>query len=387
VNSKEKFRPRLSEDCLICGTGLTGFGGFMLGLTGLKRSSVNPNVCNRCNMHIEDGKIVEVSILFVDLCSFTSITHELGPEKTHSIVHSFLNNTSAAIIEHDGIIDKYIGDAVMALFNVPIQCIDHSANALAVTKDLTKIMPELSEQHGLDLKFSGGLATGAVRVGKLGSKDVNDFTAIGDAVNRAARLQAQARPGEIVLDNGAYQYVEILHPEILPEEMDLKGFPSTVLGYRIPVAENSENLAITNENNKTPISKRRLPGIAFFIALLGSPCILGAALSPGAIVLAIGSITGASLPSLIPTPYFMDQWWVRLPFILFALLATGINLYLVFNARNIRKKLIYEGAKVQLSPKEKRTETGVLILSILTIFIIILGSLSHHFVMHHLHFS
>ena len=77
-------------------------------------------------------------------------------------------------------------------------------------------------------------------------------------------------------------------------------------------------------------------------------------LSLGAIVLAIGSITGASLPSLITTPYFFDQWWVRLPFILFALLATGINLYLVFNARNIRKKLIYGGAKVQLSPKENR---------------------------------
>jgi len=103
-------------------------------------------------------------------------------------------------------------------------------------------------------------------------------------------------------------------------------------------------------------------------------------------VLAIGSITGASLPSLIPTPYFIDQWWVRLPFILFALLATGINLYLVFNARNIRKKLIYDGAKVQLSPKEKRTEIWVLILSLLTILIIILGSLSHHFVMRHHHF-
>ena len=77
---------------------------------------------------------------------------------------------------------------------------------------------------------------------------------------------------------------------------------------------------------------------------------------------------------------------MRLPFILFALLATGINLYLVFNARNIRKKLIYDGAKVQLSPKEKRTEIWVLILSLLTILIIILGSLSHHFIMRHHHF-
>ena len=67
MNSKEKIiNSRLSEDCLICGTFLTGFGGFLLGLTGLKRSSVNPNVYNRSNIHIEDGKIVEVSILLVN---------------------------------------------------------------------------------------------------------------------------------------------------------------------------------------------------------------------------------------------------------------------------------------------------------------------------------
>ena len=210
-----------------------------------------------------------------------------------------------------------------------------------------------------------------------------DFTAIGDAVNRASRLQAQARHDEIVLDTAVFQQIESTFPEIFQEEMNLKGFPSTVLSYRIPIAVNVKNPIIINENNKTPIRKKKGLCFSFFTALLGSPCILGAALSPGAIVLAIGSITGASLPSLIPTPYLIDQWWVRLPFILFALLATGINLYLVFNARNIRKKLIYDGAKVQLSPKEKRTEIWVLILSLLRILIIILGSLSHHLVMRH----
>ena len=158
---------------------------------------------------------------------------------------------------------KYIGDAVMALFNIPIQCSDYSANALAVTNDLTKIMPELSEKHGLELKFSAGLAFGAVRVGKLGSNDIKDFTAIGDAVNRASRLQAQARPGEIVLDTGAFQQVESTFPEIFPEEMNLKGFPATVLGYRKPIAANVKNPIIINENNKTPIRKKRGSALAF----------------------------------------------------------------------------------------------------------------------------
>ena len=154
----------------------------------------------------------------------------------------------------------------------------------------------------MELKFSAGLAFGAVRVGKLGSNDIKDFTAIGNAVNRSSRLQAQARPGEIVLDAGAFQQVESTFPEIFTEEMNLKGFPSTVLSYRIPIAANVKNPIIINENNKTPIRKKKGLCFSFFTALLGSPCILGAAIRPGAIVLAICSITGASLPSLIPTP-------------------------------------------------------------------------------------
>ena len=105
--------------------------------------------------------------------------------------------------------------------------------------------------------------------GKLGSNDIKDFTVIGDAVNRASRLQAQARPGEIVLDTGAFQQVESTFPEIFPEEMNLKGFPATVLGYRIPIAANVKNPIIINENNKTPIRKNSDSTLAFLQHSLG----------------------------------------------------------------------------------------------------------------------
>ena len=115
----------------------------------------------------------------------------------------------------------------------------------------------------MKLKISAELAFGAVRTGKLGSNDIKDFTAIGDTVNRTSRLQAQARPGEIVLDTGAFQQVESTFPEIFPEEMNLKGFPATVLGYRITIAANVKNPIIINENNKTPIRKKRGSALAF----------------------------------------------------------------------------------------------------------------------------
>ena len=386
-NTRQDPKERsLSDDCLVCGTGMTGIGGFVLGLTGVKRASKNPNVCNRCNMHIEDGQIVEVSILFVDLCSFTAMTHDLGPEKTHSVVDAFLSSATQVVVARDGVVDKYIGDAVMALFNIPIQRPDHTASAVAAAKDIMTLMPDLSETYGTTLQCRAGVATGAVRVGRLGSTDVKDFTALGDAVNRAARLQAQARPGEVVVDVGAYQQVTDTFPDSTAEEMELKGFPSPVLGHRLSLDPDSKPGATTDEADRTRRrrKRRRLPAFgAFFAALLGAPCILGAALSPVPLVLAVSSVLGSSAPALIPSPYLIDHWMIRLPLMSLAVIVVGINFFMVFNARSARKRLHATGQIIELTVRERRRETWVLALSSLTVAIIVLENLAHHFVMHH----
>jgi len=370
----------LSDDCLICGTILTGIGGRILSFTGLKRSDVNPNICNRCNMHIQDGKTCEVSILFVDLCSFTEITHMLGPDKTHRLVDQFLKEITDAVLKNYGVIDKYLGDAAMALFNVPIQKEFHAELSLKVVNQLKKIMPNLSKEHDVDLNFSAGLALGAVRVGKLGSKDIKDFTVIGDAVNRSARLQAQANPGEIVLDIGAFSHVKNKFSDIKEEKMSLKGFPSEVSGYRINI--NSKSSGITENKIKNTNSRNRFPAYwSVILALFASPCIAGAALSPGAIVLAFGALSGSSLSSLSSTPYVVDQWFIRLPFMFFACLAIGINFYMIYNARKVRKTLLADGIKLELTIKEKRIEKWVIILSLIAISVICFEFISHHFVM------
>ncbi|SVA62912.1 uncharacterized protein METZ01_LOCUS115766 [marine metagenome] len=386
MNTKQHSgKPLLSDDCLVCGTGLTGIGGFVLGLAGVKRAIKNPNVCNRCNMHIEDGQIVEVSILFIDLCSFTAMTHDLGPEKTHTVVDSFLSSATQAVLDQDGVVDKYIGDAVMALFNVPIQRPDHTARTITAAKDIIALMPRLSETHGTNLQCRAGVATGAVRVGRLGSADVNDFTALGDAVNRAARLQAQARPGEVVVDVGAYQKVANTFHNSPAESMDLKGFPSPVLGHRLAVTPDVEPGSFSDEVDGSRLGKtRRLPSFgAFLVALLGAPCLLGAALSPVPLVLAISSVVGSSAPVLISSPYLIDHWMVRLPLMLLALIAVGINLFMVFNARRVRKSLQAAGQHIELTARERKRETWVLALSFLTIAMVALENLAHHFVMHH----
>lgn len=86
-------------------------------IAGIRRSSRNPNLCSRCNTHVEEGRIVELSLLFADLSSFTELTHELDLERTHEVVDAFLKMTTNVLVEHGAFIDKYVGDAVMAFFN------------------------------------------------------------------------------------------------------------------------------------------------------------------------------------------------------------------------------------------------------------------------------
>jgi adenylate cyclase len=165
---------------------------------GIRRSPRNPNICTRCSTHVEEGRMIEITVLFADLSSFTELTQELGAEKTHQVVDAFLRMATDALVQHGAFIDKYVGDAVMALFNVPIISEDHARRAVTAATELITRLKLLGAGFGLELNASVGIATGFARVGRLGSDDAKDYTAIGDVVNLAARLQSKAGAGEIL---------------------------------------------------------------------------------------------------------------------------------------------------------------------------------------------
>src|ERR671911_1671277 len=98
--------------CVICGTALAGPLAYVFRAVGVSRSPRNPNLCNRCNTHTEEGRLVELTVVFADLSSFTELTHELGPERTHEVADAFLRMATYALVKHGGFIDKYVGDAV-----------------------------------------------------------------------------------------------------------------------------------------------------------------------------------------------------------------------------------------------------------------------------------
>ncbi|HEU5463529.1 MAG TPA: adenylate/guanylate cyclase domain-containing protein, partial [Candidatus Binatia bacterium] len=189
----------LAAQCQICGTILSGAMSAVYRAFGIKRSPRNPNICTRCSTHVEEGRLVEITVLFADLSGFTELTHDLGAEKTHETVDAFLRMATDVLVRHGAFIDKYVGDAVMALFNVPLRYPDHSRRAIQAAHELADELKALSERVHLPLKASMGIATGFAHVGRLGSDDSKDYTAIGDVVNLAARLQGKAGAAEILV--------------------------------------------------------------------------------------------------------------------------------------------------------------------------------------------
>jgi adenylate cyclase len=134
------------------------------------------------------GKVVEVTVIFTDLESFTSITENLDPEEVSEILTSYFGQTTKCILENKGTIIKYIGDAVFAAWGAPIDDPQHAMRAVETACDL-RCLSELVV-HGKTLRTRVGIHSGKVLAGNLGSTYRFDYTMIGDAVNFASRLES-----------------------------------------------------------------------------------------------------------------------------------------------------------------------------------------------------
>ncbi len=139
------------------------------------------------------GEKREITILFSDIRGFTSLSEKLPPESTATLLHEFLTPMTEIIIEHDGLLDKYIGDAIMALFGAPIWMESHAEKAVRASIEMVERLKLLNEEWkkkmGFTLRIGIGLNTGECIVGNMGSSMLFDYTAIGDAVNLASRIE------------------------------------------------------------------------------------------------------------------------------------------------------------------------------------------------------
>jgi len=361
-------RSHLASQCGICGTILSGALSVVYRTFGVRRSPRNPNICTRCSTHVGEGRLVEITVLFADLSSFTELTHELGAEKIHEVVDAFLRMATDVLVKHGAFIDKYVGDAVMALFNVPIRQADHGRRAVAAATELQVELKKLGARFELPLQASVGIATGHARVGRLGSDDSKDYTAIGDVVNLAARLQSKAGAGEILISQETYLRHSEDFPEAKAERAVLKGFRDPVQAYRLHGGTTARMIDDTPESS----TQERTSFGAVVFGILGAPCAVVTLIGPLAVAVGAGSLFG--LAGILT---FFDQSALRLPILLLTTLAACANLYTLWRARQLRLEEKVPAPIKAMTTLEKRRTTFVLAASLTTLGIVVFELIAH----------
>ena len=142
------------------------------------------------------GEAVDCAILFVDIRGFTTMSEALEPETVVSILNKYLELTSGSIFKYGGTLDKFIGDATMAIFGAPLPQEDYIYKAVCAAWDMVisarELSAELEKEFGRSVSFGVGVHCGKAVVGNIGTARRMDFTAIGDTVNTSARLEANA---------------------------------------------------------------------------------------------------------------------------------------------------------------------------------------------------
>lgn len=265
----------IANVCQVCGTALRGAFGRHFHFFGIRRSSHNPNVCNRCDTHLQEGATVDMTVLFADLAGFTELTNRVGAERSYEIVNAFFRMAADVLVAHDAYIDKYIGDAVMAFFNVPIQRADHAARAIAAATAIQQGMQAVSDAVGMPLQVRIGVASGKAKLGRIGAANSESFSVIGDVVNLAARLQAAAKPGQTMVDAAAFRPVQRHLADLAGEQLDIRGFDAKVDVFRL----NEQAASVLGRMHTLQQGRHERAGFgAVLFTILGAPCSLSIAL-------------------------------------------------------------------------------------------------------------
>ena len=206
---------------------------------GIKKSKMHPNLCTSCESNfarlMKQKQIpVSTTILFADIRGYTDLSQQIEAAKLNELLNRFYDRCSAAIWERDGIVNKFIGDAVLAIFNFPLIREDHVQNAVNAAVQLQKNCQHLKEEIGLsDIHTLGvgiGIHTGESYIGEVGTT-YKDFTAIGPVVNLTSRLQGAAGIGEIMVTEEVFNQVKQQFPYAQKKALTLKGINSPVNGY------------------------------------------------------------------------------------------------------------------------------------------------------------
>lgn len=183
------------------------------------------------------GENRDIAVMFVDIRGFTPLSESLEPEQVVDILNGYLELTTRCIFRHGGTLDKFVGDATMAVFNSPFNTEDYIYKAILTAWDIVqggnKIEEEFVKRYGKHVGFGVGVNCGPAVVGNIGCDFRMDYTAIGDTVNTAARLEANAPRGNVYISQSVR---EALGDRITVEdvgEIPLKGKSKGIFVYTV----------------------------------------------------------------------------------------------------------------------------------------------------------
>ena len=204
-----------------------------------------------------EGERKQVSVLFVDVSGFTSLSERLDPEDVHQLMTRAFELMLAEVHRYEGTVNQFLGDGIMALFGAPIAHEDHAQRAahaaLGIRKALDTYQEELQRRRGIRFQVRQGLNTGLVVVGSIGSDLRMDYTAVGDTTNIAARLQQHADRGRVLIAEATHRLVEgYFHTRALGD-LQLKGKAEPIRAWEVIAARQPRTrLDVGVERGLTP---------------------------------------------------------------------------------------------------------------------------------------
>lgn len=218
--------------CKVCRTPIRGIRAWSNHLRGIRPFTKNPQLCNRCASVKFPAVEQEITVLFADVRGFTSLSERTSLTLLRESLNVLFAAASELLVQNDALIDKFLGDAIMALFNAPIPQARHREAALRTAFALQEQVARLNLPFAIGI----GINTGVAITGNVGGGEVTDYTAIGDTVNVASRFSGLAGKGEILAGLPTYTgQSNLLPPGYACERVSLqvKGKEQPVEAYRI----------------------------------------------------------------------------------------------------------------------------------------------------------
>jgi adenylate cyclase len=156
-------------------------------------------------------EIREVTVLFADISGFTSMAEKMSPSEVARLLNDYLSRMTDVIFKYEGTLDKYIGDAIMAVFGAPLDMPDHAERAIRTALEMQERLAEWNAERteGPEVRIRIGINSGKAVAGEIGSVNKKEYTVLGDTVNTASRLESSvAKPGSVVIGANTYALAE-----------------------------------------------------------------------------------------------------------------------------------------------------------------------------------